>query len=98
MTVTRPSSADPRLYDTVKIYYQGLLLPRSWSPSEHTWMVMVTSVRARSAAGPLGLATHHSGTAFGGGGTVATHSDGRARASDGSDEERVGIQMCTTSV
>ena len=61
-------------------------------------MVMVTSVRARSAAEPLWLATHHSGTGFGGGGTVATRFVGRARASDGSDEKTPGIHTCTTSV
>jgi len=52
-------------------------------------MVMVTSVRARSASEPLRLATHHSGTAFGGGGTVAPRFDGVSGASDGSDEKRV---------
>ena len=52
MTVTRPSSAGSHFYDTLKIYYKGLLLPRSLSPSEHTLMVMVTSVRARSASEP----------------------------------------------
>ena len=98
MTVTRPSSADSQFYDTLKIYYQGLLSPRVLSPSEHTLMVMVTSVRARSAAEPPWQPAYHSGTGFGGGGAVATHLDGVSGASDGSDEKRVGCQMATTSV
>ena len=98
MTVTRPSSAGSHFYDTLKIYYKGLLSPRSLSPSEHTLMVMVTSVRARSAAEPLRLATHHSGTAFGGGGTVAPRFDGVSGASDGSDAKRANPSRGIISV
>ena len=62
-------------------------------------MVMVTSVRARSAADPPWQPAYHSGAcAFGGGGAVATPFDGVSGASDGSDEKRFGSQMATTPV
>ena len=92
------SCADSRFYGTLKIYNQGLLLRRSATHPEHILVMMLTSVRARSAAAALQLPTHHSGAAFGGGGTAGPRFDGVSRASDCADEKRPGIQVYTTSV
>ena len=61
-------------------------------------MVMVTSVRARSAAEPLWQPAYHSGTALGRGGAVATRFDGVSGASDGSDAKRANPSRGIISV